>query len=103
VPTAHEIREDVPEGVSEVIAKMMAKEPAERYQTAGDVVAALLPFAEDTPFLSATPSGRLVPITVRTEDDTNAPPRPKRKKRLVIALLTAIIVLIAAIATGLLL
>lgn len=112
VPTAHEIHEDIPEGVSEVIAKMMAKEPAERYQTAEEVVVALLPFAEDTPYVSTPLSGSLLPITGGVDEDTDAvlekinqlaKPKWEPKKRVEIALLTAIIALMAAIAMGLLL
>ena len=40
---------DVPEKVEAVIAKMMAKDPAERFQTAQDVVQALEPFAGREP------------------------------------------------------
>jgi serine/threonine-protein kinase len=47
VPTAHEVCEDVPEAVSKVIAKMMAKNPADRYQSAAEVMQALLPFATE--------------------------------------------------------
>lgn len=47
VPTAHEVRADVPEEVSAVIAKMMAKDPAARYQSAAEVMEALLPFATE--------------------------------------------------------
>jgi serine/threonine protein kinase len=38
------IRPDVPEGISHVIAKMMAKDPAQRYQTLKDVVRDLEPW-----------------------------------------------------------
>jgi serine/threonine-protein kinase len=47
VPTAHEVQPDVPEAVSQVIARMMAKTPAERYQSAAEVMEALLPFASE--------------------------------------------------------
>ena len=47
VPTAHEVRTDVPEEVSAVIARMMAKDPADRYQSAAEVMEALLPFATE--------------------------------------------------------
>jgi len=44
-PPLEQLRPDVPAGVSAVVARMMAKEPAERFQTPGDVAAALEPFA----------------------------------------------------------
>ncbi len=40
------IRPEVPEAMAAVIARMMAKSPAARYQTAGEVVAALGPWLE---------------------------------------------------------
>jgi serine/threonine protein kinase/Tfp pilus assembly protein PilF len=39
------LRRDVPPGVASVIRKMMAKRPEERYQTPGEVAAALAPFS----------------------------------------------------------
>lgn len=47
VPTAHEVREDVSEDVSAVLARMMAKDPAERHQSAAEVMEALLPFVTE--------------------------------------------------------
>jgi serine/threonine protein kinase len=41
-----DLRPEVPEGLTAVLSKMMAKKPADRYQTPADVAAALLPFAE---------------------------------------------------------
>ncbi|HEV3080793.1 MAG TPA: serine/threonine-protein kinase [Gemmataceae bacterium] len=40
-----EIREEVPAGVRSVLKKMLAKKPGERYQTPGQVVEALAPYA----------------------------------------------------------
>jgi serine/threonine protein kinase len=57
-----ELRPEVPEGLAAVLAKMMAKEPAERYQTPAEVVDALKPWSQapvgrpsskEMPFLSA--------------------------------------------------
>ncbi len=42
----HELRPDVPTALSAVVAKMMAKEPAQRYQTPADVAKALAPFVK---------------------------------------------------------
>ncbi|MBN9121436.1 MAG: protein kinase [Planctomycetes bacterium] len=42
-------RMEVTEGLAEVLAKMMAKKPADRYQTAAEVAAALLPFTRSDP------------------------------------------------------
>jgi eukaryotic-like serine/threonine-protein kinase len=41
-----EIRREVPKALSAVVDKMMAKDPADRYQTPADVVAALHPWLE---------------------------------------------------------
>ena len=39
-------RQDVPEEMIKVLEKMMAKDPARRYQTPADVVAALAPWTQ---------------------------------------------------------
>lgn len=41
-----EIRPDVPEGVATIIGRMMAKEPATRYQTPAEVAEALVPWTQ---------------------------------------------------------
>jgi eukaryotic-like serine/threonine-protein kinase len=114
VPTAHEIREDVPEGVSDIIAKMMAKEPSQRYQTAAEVVQALLPYTEHLPIATTTSSGRMVSLVIQKQEvapvltnpnpnpNTNPNPNPNTNKRLVIGLWAAIILLSAVIAAMLL-
>jgi serine/threonine-protein kinase len=100
VPTAHEVREDVPEGVSNIIAKMMAKEPGDRYQSAAEVVRALLPFTEHLPVVSTSPSGRLVPIVM---DSVGLPAaQPNQHGWLVLGLWLGIIAVSAAIAVMLL-
>ncbi|HSQ55615.1 MAG TPA: protein kinase, partial [Gemmata sp.] len=42
-----EVRQEVPEGLAEVLAKMMAKEPRSRYQTPAQVSTALAPFVPE--------------------------------------------------------
>ena len=44
-PVAHAIRPDVPVAVSQIVEKMMAKDPADRYQTPQDVVVAVTDWA----------------------------------------------------------
>ena len=45
----HELRRDVPIGLSELIARMMAKKPEERFQTPAELARALAPWAQVTP------------------------------------------------------
>jgi hypothetical protein len=40
----HQVRPDVPEELSAIVAKMMAKDPAQRYQTPIEAAQALMPF-----------------------------------------------------------
>jgi serine/threonine-protein kinase len=47
-PAIRELRPEVPEGLAEVLAKMMAKSPEDRYQKASEAAAALLPFTRTT-------------------------------------------------------
>ena len=44
VPALNEIVHDLPEGLSDVVATLMAKKPEERFQTAGEVTSALQGF-----------------------------------------------------------
>jgi CheY-like chemotaxis protein len=41
-----ELRPDLPERLGEVVARMMAKDPADRYQTPGEAAQALMPFVD---------------------------------------------------------
>jgi serine/threonine protein kinase len=43
-PAVQEVRPEVPRGLIAIVRKMMAKSPADRYQTPGDVAEALAPF-----------------------------------------------------------
>jgi serine/threonine-protein kinase len=45
-PPIHRVRPDVEVALSEIVQKMMARDPAARHQSAAEVVAALTPFAQ---------------------------------------------------------
>jgi serine/threonine protein kinase len=49
----HQLRSDVPSSLSTVLMRMLAKNPADRYQTPAEVVAALTPFTQ-TPIAPPT-------------------------------------------------
>jgi serine/threonine protein kinase len=62
-----EVRPEVPAGLAAVVAKMMAKGPAERYQTPGEVAQALAPFCKAAPKAKDAPqrdttSGETFPL-----------------------------------------
>jgi serine/threonine-protein kinase len=46
-PAIRDIRSDVPEGLAAVLAKMLAKNPDDRYESAADVAEALRPFIRE--------------------------------------------------------
>jgi serine/threonine protein kinase len=57
-PTLHEINRNIPRGLSNIVAKMMAKKPENRYQTPCEVIDALLPWArKDNAKAKTTASG----------------------------------------------
>jgi serine/threonine protein kinase/WD40 repeat protein len=60
------VRPDVPEALDAVVRKMMAKDPAERYQTPGEVAKALIPFIK-TP--TKPVSAASVPPAAAPSDD----------------------------------
>jgi hypothetical protein len=57
-------RDDIPEAVVQVLEKMMVKEPSERFQTPGDVVEALRPFAlpSEAAAEARSAGGQTIPI-----------------------------------------
>ncbi len=62
---------DVPEALSDSVEKMLAKDPADRYQTAAEVVQLLLPFVH-TPDRSGRASGKLPPLAVALVQESTA-------------------------------
>jgi hypothetical protein len=65
-----QLRPEVPEALAQVVARMMAQEPAERFGQPGEVAAALLPFvkgAKESPESSgAVAAPQTVPPTLQT-------------------------------------
>lgn len=48
-PCLTQFRDDLPDGVLEIVAKMMSKKPADRYATPAEVATVLLPFTKFAP------------------------------------------------------
>jgi serine/threonine-protein kinase len=53
-PPVEQFRPDLPEGLADVVRRMMAKQPGQRYQTAAEVAAALEPFTGPAPAETVT-------------------------------------------------
>lgn len=74
----HHVRPDVPAEVDAVVAKMMAKEPGERYQTPGEVAKALVPFFKPgrSPGLSQSVAVAAAPSFTDSRSQRSVPPVP---------------------------
>src|SRR5262249_51645471 len=74
-----ELRPEVPEGLRVVLTRMMAKDPAKRYQTAGEVAQALTPFAQQKVVDAVPPAAPPPPAEPRTVSLAPPPaPAPRR-------------------------
>ena len=74
-----QLRPEVPEGVAAILEKMMAKNPAQRYQTPAEVIEALAPWVSETiapPREEEIP--RLSPLVESSPSPTPAPQRARR-------------------------
>ena len=75
-PCLTQFRDDLPDGVLEIVAKMMSKKPADRYATPAEVATVLLPFTKSAPSTQyiATPVLETEPIFGNFEMVDEMPP-----------------------------
>jgi WD40 repeat protein/CubicO group peptidase (beta-lactamase class C family) len=94
VPPVRAARAEVPEALAAVLARMLAKGPAERYAGAAEVAEALGPFAAgaDLPALAARAGA-----DPDASNDTLTRPAPARRRRRVAALAAAALLVVAAL------
>jgi len=81
-PSLADLRSDAPPALVEILAKMLAKNPAERYQTPVELVQALLPFIKTGgKIIAPPPVPELRSPTTGTVvgRDTSHPPTPVKK------------------------
>jgi serine/threonine-protein kinase len=108
IPTVHDLNPDVPDAVTQVVTRLMAKEPDDRYQNANDLIADLqriergelnLPNTE----VIALKSVDTAPVEVSPPPIVrdSLPPRRTRPTRLLVGGLAAGIILIAGYFVGL--
>ena len=71
VPPAHDLCPEVPEALSAIVETMLAKDPADRFQTAAEVVQVLLPFVS-TPDRNGQKSGKLIPPAAAAAHESTA-------------------------------
>jgi serine/threonine-protein kinase len=62
---------DVPEEISAILERMLAKDPLDRYQTAAEVVHALMPFV-NVPDRHGRRSGKLPPLAAAAAKESTA-------------------------------
>jgi serine/threonine-protein kinase len=70
-PRASEVCPDVPDPLADVVARMLAKAPADRYATAAEVVHALVPFVS-APDRAGRRSGKLPPLAAAAVAESTA-------------------------------
>ncbi len=92
-PRLQEVAPGVPAGLSEVVSRMMAKRPEDRYPTAGAAAEALAPFAG--PLVQSF----MAPPTVAPAPEPAPPARsPSRRKSILVVAAALLVLLLAALA-----
>lgn len=89
-PPVRKLRPDVPVEIADIVARMLSKNPADRFATPSDVASAIKPFArseaviDDAPEIVDTPRTEPM-VEVPTEPvavaETNVAPRPRIKRK----------------------
>ncbi len=80
VPDVREARPDLPNAISDVVRTAMAKEPADRYQSAGELARALraaVAAAAEQRTTDETAIGRAFPATIVEQTPSTPPPPPR--------------------------
>ena len=95
-PRLDKVCSAVPAALAQVVAKMLAKDPSERYQTPAEVAQALAPFAEAQE-ASALAQGTLVPRAQPAKLTMAATTPTKRYRGFMLAVATALIFLTVGI------
>jgi serine/threonine-protein kinase len=93
------LRSDVPHALAAVVHKALARDAAERFQSAAELGAALAPFADSIRRATELPSDTSMAATAVAEAAIDASHRNPRGRPLAIAAVCALVVGAAALAT----
>jgi serine/threonine protein kinase len=80
-PPVRKSRPDVPEGLEQVVGKMLARDPAKRFQTPAEVVPALEPFSKEGTVKAGTPDSVSGKTAVTDEDSGKIVAAAKKRAR----------------------
>ncbi len=102
LPSLSAVCPDVPAGVERVVRKMVAKRPADRYQTPAEVVAAVIACSREMPSLARAPkAGAFVPGPPTAGRRDRRVASRSRTKKTVVAVPIIVALLLAGVAIGL--